>query len=412
MPGVLTRQEKNNMITLRKENFGGIAFNTNNAHELRLDHELFDLFANFSKNTINNNEFKKALTALCPKEKNLKKINIKKPGRDIPSINTTFNLDILNSPALIDINITENCNLHCPHCYINSKKQNGKNMSLDDFKHVLDQCKKAGVFQVALGGGEPTTHPRFTTFLKELRKNNIVPNITSNGKELSLKTLCALARYAGAVALSVEFIGPAFEKRRGFAWSEFVKSIKKLKKLKINLVFQITLSKSNLSSLNQTLNQLLKYKPYGFLFLAYKPQGRGINFDQPTSQANKLEIAKTIDLVFSTLVNKVKIGFDCCLTPMLMSHKSWPDFKGCSAGRNSLAIMPNLDVLPCSFITDKAPRDNLREKALLEIWNGKNFNAFRQKLADKKEDEKCKTCQKKEICLGGCPYFKLANCAY
>lgn len=395
------------MILLRSENFGGIAFNTKNAHELYLDHELFNLFIKASEGQkITNKNFIEAINKLGSQ--------LHPTSYTLPPIAPLdvkhYKVDVLNSPTLIDINITQNCNLHCPHCYINSQHQAGQEMSLDDFHIILNQCKKANVFQVALGGGEPTTHPHLTTFLKKLRQNNIVPNITTNGKKLSLKTLFALTRYAGAVALSTEFIGDKFEKRRGFPYAKFVKSIKKLKRLGINVVFQITLSRDNLSELDQTLKELIKYKPYGFLFLAYKPQGRGKNYDQPISKANRPEILKTIEIIFSNLSGKTKIGFDCCLAPMLMGHKNWQDFKGCSASRESLAIMPNLDVLPCSFIVGQAPVDNLRDKNLLDIWQNKNFQDFRQKLASKRDSKKCSGCQKKGICLGGCPYFNLANC--
>lgn len=387
------------MITLKQENFGGIAFNPENGHELRLDHELFNSLKNKQTNT-KVQEVYKQLAVINPTFKIIPQSQ---------ALEDKFPFTVLNSPVLADINITNKCNLSCPHCYINSNK-NGTHMSLSDFRLALDQCKKAGVLQIALGGGEPTLHPDFPTIIKETRKAGIVPNLTTNGKHLSFKTVYYLAQYAGAVALSIEEIGKEFEKRRGFPFSDFVKSAKKLKAAGIKLVFQITLSKGNLSRVNQTVKYLLKYKPYGILFLAYKPQGRGKNYDSPLSLASQQQVSQVLKSIFKDLKGKTKIGFDCCLTPALMNVEQNPSFKGCSASRESVAIMPDLQVLPCSFLNNKEHFDNLNEKGLTDIWQSEKFNNFRKQISKKTSQATCMKCSQNNTCLGGCPAFELTKC--
>ena len=393
------------MLILRKEKFGGIIFNSDNANELWLNKKLFNRAVNAlqTKKYKTNNEIKKVFNELEAKNFNFRIFN------KIKKIENNFSFNILNSPNLADINITNKCNLNCPHCYIDSNS-NQKEMSWSDFRLAIDECAKAGIFQAAIGGGEPTLHPLFNKFLKEARKRDIVPNITTNGKELKWKTIYAMAKYAGAVALSIEEIGKKFEERRGFAFKDFLKSVKKIKAAKINLVFQIVISKNNLSTVSRTINEIVTYNPYGILFLAYKPQGRGKKYDAPLSQANQTEVKNVFKNIFRDLSGKTKIGFDCCLTPALIDIKNSSCFQGCSASRTSIAIMPDLNVLPCSFLNNSSEYGNLKNKTLPDIWQGKKINAFRGQIARKMNKSVCKKCLQKDICLGGCPIFNLTNC--
>jgi radical SAM protein with 4Fe4S-binding SPASM domain len=209
---------------------------------------------------------------------------------------------------------------------------------------------------------------------------------------------------------SIEEINNEFEKRRGFKYKDFLKSVKKLKAAGIKLVFQITIGQSNLLRLEETLRELIKYQPYGIIFLAYKPQGRGTNFDQPISQVSQEQVQKVFRNIFKILGGKTKIGFDCCLTPTLFSIKNNNEFTGCSSTRSSVAIMTNLDVMPCSFLSKKDEYDNLKDKSLADIWTSQNFNNFRNGIEKKYNQTACRVCAHKNTCLGGCPAFNLSSC--
>jgi radical SAM protein with 4Fe4S-binding SPASM domain len=285
-------------------------------------------------------------------------------------------------------------------------------MSLSDFEQVLGECQKAGIMQIALGGGEPTLHPNFRLMLKKIHQANIVPNLTTNGYILKWQNIYAIARYAGAVALSLENTHNDFEKRRGFSFATFEKNIIKLKIAGIKLVFQITISQGNLNTVENTIKYLKKYKPYGFLFLAYKPQGRGLNFDKTLSNLEYEKVKEKISTLFIHADKDTKIGFDCCLTPALMSLniKNKNSFQGCTASRTSIAIMPNLDIMPCSFLHRNKTLPNLKKQSLLDIWQGDYFNNFRNSIKQKTNNRICSNCPEKNICLGGCPEFDLTKC--
>lgn len=78
------------------------------------------------------------------------------------AINPAKPITELKYPEFYDLKVTGNCEGNCPYCYMNSKVGD----------HYVDIVQKVRnyfgpmapnqrPFQVALGGGEPTSHPEF-----------------------------------------------------------------------------------------------------------------------------------------------------------------------------------------------------------------------------------------------------------
>jgi hypothetical protein len=84
------------------------------------------------------------------------------------------------SPELVDIKLTDACPYErdCGFCYMGSTTK-GKTASKVSVMGVLTALAELGVFEVALGGGEPTLWPGFEDTLRFCRSVGIVPNFTS-----------------------------------------------------------------------------------------------------------------------------------------------------------------------------------------------------------------------------------------
>lgn len=114
-------------------------------------------------------------------------------------------------PELIDIGIMG----HCTHglsgkckesgiqCYQHGDISNKPNMTLDDYKSIIDECSMK-TFQVALGGcGDPDMHEDFEGILKYTREKHIVPNFTTSGFGMTAEKADICKKYCGAVAVSM-----------------------------------------------------------------------------------------------------------------------------------------------------------------------------------------------------------------
>jgi MoaA/NifB/PqqE/SkfB family radical SAM enzyme len=81
-------------------------------------------------------------------------------------------------PELIDLHITDRCNKGCDFCYQNSTV-NGLDANKEEITTILYALSQMNVFEVALGGGEPTLHPNFKEIIDYANWHNIVPNFST-----------------------------------------------------------------------------------------------------------------------------------------------------------------------------------------------------------------------------------------
>jgi len=303
---------------------------------------------------------------------------------------------ITNTPVLIDLSLTNKCNLHCSYCYMDSLPVNdGKFLSLDDFEILLKKMKEARVLQIALGGGEPTLHPNFAEILRKLRLDgDIVPNYTTNGTVLTNEILEASKKYCGAVAVSyMENL-----------YKETLVSAKKLLDYGIQANVHIVLLKSRLQNLNLIVEKYLKLGVNGIVLLLFKPMGRGKNLRKEVlaQQDIKLLLLKIFEILALKEKYDFKLNFDACSAPLLKDMPFLAEsIDGCNGSRYSCYIDWNLKVKPCSFMQDQQGVD-LKNNSFKKIWQSELFVDFRNKLTNYRYIG-CKTCNFFKSCWGGCP---------
>lgn len=107
-------------------------------------------------------------------------------------------------PELVDIKITDYCPYACDFCY-QGATPTGKHAALDDLRALARELGDAEVFEVALGGGEPTLHPAFPQVLQLFHESGCKPNFATyslaawRGKPV---ITAAVQKYAGSFAVS------------------------------------------------------------------------------------------------------------------------------------------------------------------------------------------------------------------
>ena len=115
----------------------------------------------------------------------------------------------LKYPEFYDIKVTGNCEGKCSYCYMDSKPENHYENIVNKVRIFFEEMTPNQLpFQVALGGGEPTSHPDFIKLLQVLKEEfDICPNYTTNGMfvtdpELLHKIIFNTKQYCGGVAVS------------------------------------------------------------------------------------------------------------------------------------------------------------------------------------------------------------------
>lgn len=107
-------------------------------------------------------------------------------------------------PELVDIKITDWCDLGCSFCYQDSTLA-GKPAPLLNMIQVVSRLSAKKVFEVALGGGETTSHPDFVEILRMFKNDaRIVPNFTTRKPASVRKLWPEIGNLIGGFAYSAD----------------------------------------------------------------------------------------------------------------------------------------------------------------------------------------------------------------
>jgi MoaA/NifB/PqqE/SkfB family radical SAM enzyme len=272
-------------------------------------------------------------------------------------------------------------------------------MSLEDYCFVLDSMvhkELGGVFQVALGGGEPLEHPQFLEIIDATVERGVVPNFTTNGIHLTDELCQKIKDKVGAVAVSISKVDEVN-----------VDVLNMLRRNKIRTNIHYVLSARNIGEATEILsgNHNAKFEGVNaIIFLTYKPTGRASE-QFILKRGNELtEFLKRVD---NKSLKRPRIGFDACFVPMLIhsTHINKYVVDICEGAFFSVYIDHKLNVSPCSFSGNR-DQFNLRNFDFYEIWNDL-FQEYREKQTNRCTSK----CPVHDDCRGCCPYYpQITNC--
>jgi hypothetical protein len=170
-------------------------------------------------------------------------------------------------PESIDVKITNWCDGGCSHCHEKST-QKGYHADLNRLVNVLLPLPK-GV-ELALGGGDPTSHPELIPFLIKAKDIGWIVNITINHKHL--KSRLPLIKQLITRNL-IHGIGISFN----HAYPP--NAIEDILKLTNNVVFHLIVGVNSPQELNDIQSLCLDNKRKAkVLLLGYKQYGFGLSY--------------------------------------------------------------------------------------------------------------------------------------
>jgi MoaA/NifB/PqqE/SkfB family radical SAM enzyme len=230
------------------------------------------------------------------------------------------------------LEISNTCNMKCKYCYVQEKKKGF--LSTADWKKIIRNLAKSGVFQVSFGGGEPTMRPDLFELAKYVRDSGMNLGMTTNGKTLHKLDSNLLKRYFNQINVS---------------WHQNIDTLAgALKFLQdndiprgINYCFSKDMARDN-----NTVKFAAEVFDAELLYLVYKPVIKDIKNQIPNE-----EVYKTAKKAAN---EGLKVAVDGpCVNKCLMKKKF-------------IDVSWNGDVYPCSFV--RKSLGNLLKTNLKEIW--------------------------------------------
>lgn len=110
-----------------------------------------------------------------------------------------------STPELVDLNITNYCNNYCGYCYRGANDR-GTHADIVNIDKIIGALRNMKVFEIALGGGEPTHYPYFGGILsRQYNSGCPIINFTTRNHNYIRENLEFINRRGGSFAYSIDF---------------------------------------------------------------------------------------------------------------------------------------------------------------------------------------------------------------
>jgi radical SAM protein with 4Fe4S-binding SPASM domain len=317
---------------------------------------------------------------------------------------------VLSAPLEAHLQLTNRCGAGCVGCYTGASPQGAPNeWGLDAWKRAVDSLAAAGVFHLALGGGESATLPWLGELASYARDKGLVPNLTTSGLE-GLDALVAIADRFGQINVSLDGLGATYAAVRGFdGFARADAAIAKLRAVKREVGINVVVTRHNFGELDGIFAYAKRRRLSEVELLRFKPSGRGAHAYEQLRCTDAQHRLFLPTILAAAKRHRVRVKVDCSYTPMLSHHA--PDrallaelcVYGCTGGDFLIGAKPDGRITACSF-AGPPPLLTLGKRPvvteLASYWTEPGaFGAFRT-WRDAKQP--CASCEYHALCRGGC----------
>ncbi len=316
----------------------------------------------------------------------------------------------LSAPLEAHLQLTNRCDAGCATCYTGASPQGTPSeWGLAEWCAAIDELGSAGVFHVALGGGESAHLPWLGELLSHCWQRGVIPNLTTSGlySEEVLDRVCQLARRGlfGQINVSFDGIGKTYAQVRGFdGFPKADRALRALLRAFPDVGINSVLTCVGFPLLDDLFHYAKQRGASEIELLRLKPAGRGAS--QKTYETLRCTDEQHRSLVDTVLAlsrkNRLRTRLDCSLVPFV-AHKQLDDkllrflsIYGCAGGDLLAAARADGKLSACSFA---APTSVKLTHFRPYFAENDAFPPFRQ---HRQADEPCRSCRYLSLCRGGC----------
>ncbi|CEN29469.1 radical SAM/SPASM domain-containing protein [Lactococcus piscium] len=336
-----------------------------------------------------------------------------------------------STPLLIDVCITNRCNLNCDYCSAESGPFASKKneMSIEEIDGLFRQFDDLKVPRVAVTGGEPFIREDALDILEKFSKYNFAKVLNTNGTLITDKIARRLSKFnLDRICVTLDGSIPEIhESQRGHGtFNKVIEGIKKLQRYQLPVSTLFTLGKHNVNDLINTIKLFDKLEVDFMSVMVICPTGRA---NDASILANKEEWYPVF-LDLSERMKKKEFNLKFKIVPPNESDVFWTHFFplqyykrldlldvwgkslsdipkqreiSCQAGIKACSINHKGDVYGCDLMNgiQELIAGNIKEKSFPEIWhNSLVFKKFRD-MSFQDLTGKCSICPH-TWCGGGC----------
>ena len=304
------------------------------------------------------------------------------------------------------LEVTLRCNEHCFHCGSNCMPQSGEELSVDEYRRILEEVKADFDLKrlyLCITGGEPLLRPEFFDILGYAHELGYRWGMTTNATLITGEVAHRLAE-AGmrTVSVSIDGLRETHDRLRGLAggYDAAMKGIQNLIDENTFQNIQVTtvVNHENIGELDELFLVMDGLDIDSWRVINLEPIGRALQW--PNRMLTREDYRRLFSFIREKRLAGYPVEYGC-------SHYLGPELEGelrdwywlCNAGIYTASIMSNGDVGACLDIERRPEtiQGNIRETRFRDIWENR-FALFRKDLSA--ESEYCRGCSHADHCRG------------
>lgn len=302
---------------------------------------------------------------------------------------------------IVSWNITNRCDLKCPHCYRDAGINMGEELSTEEAFKLIDEIKQAGFKLMIFSGGEPLIREDILDLINYASNNGLRPVIGTNGAMID-QNMAAELKKAGLMAAGISLDSTYPDKHDKFRgkkglFEEVEGAFRALKETGIVFQTHMTVMDWNKDEVEDLIDYSVSVGARAAHIFFMVPTGRAEYIEDKAITRDEYEELITRVMRKSQLVD-IEVKPVCApqFIPISREENIATRFKtGCLAGTDYCIINPIGDVQPCAYLEVKA--GNLREQSFVEIWQESEIFKNLRTLDWK---DNCGSCRYKNDCRG------------
>jgi radical SAM protein with 4Fe4S-binding SPASM domain len=305
----------------------------------------------------------------------------------------------LTSPwqlKIMQLQLTNRCNLACVHCYAKSGTPFPDELPTNKLFALIDEFVSLGGCRLFLTGGEALLHPELETIVAYAKSRHLFVSLSTNGFAITKEKVAKLVKLGiGAVNVSIDGSNAAthdtFRGQPG-AFAKAYETLRLFSESGVVCGSQTTIFKGNLTESESIYDAMRKLRVRSSFFVRMMPQGRGKmnNLLIPTMEEYRLAREKEY--------RNRRLRYGMNIYPRAKSNSS-----RCSAAVSQLYVRADGKCYPCpSLELEKLCLGDYKHATLAEIWedNPKELSELRQFKPETMAG--CVGCIHQSVCKGGC----------
>jgi pyrroloquinoline quinone biosynthesis protein E len=396
----------NSQARLRHTPNGGAAFLPSTVMTVELDNEAFTVLLSLAKPqtarelrpqliTQFNRNFTVAEIEILLRTLNEQQFVVEAQDR---SYNPSDLPQAHRAPESVHLQLNNVCNLRCPSCYLELSESDPGVLSLERIQALIDEWVEMGVFQLALGGGEPLMSHNFAPVARYARARGIVPNVTTNGRLITERLIAEVGEHLGELRLSLNdalTVNTALLEEKA----------ELLRAWKARFGFNLIVTRQNLDRLPELLRWTCDQGAATVNLIRPKPApGNEQWYEHNALSARDSSRLATMLLQLEHLFVNTSLTVDCAFSFLFYAGGSdelrRQGLAGCAMGERFVTVKWNGDVYPCSHLHgEEFNAGNVTHKTFRQIWEkAPVLTQVRRELGLVEGD--CGRCRHNALCKG------------